>query len=132
MPGGNVNAASPSSAETATEENRKLSPRKKAKVSPVRDKCKGVVSSLNRPMSNKEFVASYSEKASAGSIPPSEEVVFPTKHDFCLASHGNQTVTDGQAVRLRLLEAMRIREREIPEKLCCCGGSTIAKVKGFP
>ena len=37
MPGGNANAASPSSAETATEENKEaVTKGKKAKVSPVR------------------------------------------------------------------------------------------------
>lgn len=85
MPGGNANAASPSSAETATEENKEaVTKGKKAKVSPVRQVQRRVVSSLNRPKSNGEFVASYSEKLQQGSIPPSEEVVFPTKHDFCL------------------------------------------------
>ena len=48
MPGGNANAASPSSAETATEENKKtVTKGKKAKITPVRQVQRRVVSSLS-------------------------------------------------------------------------------------
>ena len=62
MPGGNANAASPSSAETATEENKEaVTKGKKAKVSPVRQVQRRVVSSLTR-----------------------KRWYFRQKHDFCL------------------------------------------------
>jgi len=95
MPGGNANAASPSSAETVTEENTEtVTKGKKAKVSPVRQVQRRVVSSLNR---------------------------------FSACIHGNQTITDGQAVRLRLLEAMRVGNREIPRNSVIVG---VARLQG--
>lgn len=132
MPGGNANAASPSSAETATEENKEaVTKGKKAKVSPVRQVQRRVVSSLNRPMSNEEFAASYSEKASARFNTAIGRGGISDKNTISACIHGNQTITDGQAVRLRLLEAMRIGEREIPRNSIVVGLHD-CKVKGFP
>ena len=126
MPGGNANAASPSSAETATEENKEtVTKGKKAKVSPVRQVQRRVVSSLTRPMSNGEFVATYSEKASAMFNTAIGRGGVSDKNTISACIHGNQTVTDGQAVRLRLLEAMRIGEREIPRNSVVVGAARL-------
>lgn len=85
MPGGNANAASPSSAETATEENKEaVTKGKKAKITPIRQVQRRVVSSLTRSMSNEEFVASYSEKASARFNTAIGRGGVSDKHDFCL------------------------------------------------
>lgn len=128
MPGGNANAASPSSAETATEENKEaVTKGKKAKVSPVRQVQRRVVSSLNRPMSNGEFVASYSEKASARFNTAIGRGSISDKNTISACIHGNQTITDGQAVRLRLLESMRVGNREIPRNSVIVG---VARLQG--
>ena len=112
MPGGNANAASPSSAETATEENKKtVTKGKKVKITPVRQVQRRVVSSLNRPMSNGEFVASYSEKASAIFNTAIGRGGVSEKNTISACIHGNQTITDGQAVRLRLLPQFGIKEK---------------------
>lgn len=122
MPGGNANAASPSSAETATEENKEaVTKGKKAKVSPVRQVQRRVVSSLTRSMSNEEFVASYSEKASARFNTAIGRGGVSDKNTISACIHGTQTITDGQAVRLRLLEAMRVGNREIPRNSVIVG-----------
>ncbi len=122
MPGGNANAASPSSAETATEENKEaVTKGKKAKVTPVRQVQKNVVSSLNSPMSNEEFVASYSEKASSRFNTAIGRGGVSDKNTIAACIHGNQTITDGQTVRLRLLESMRVGEREIPRNAVIVG-----------
>ena len=128
MPGGNANAASPSSAETATEENKEaVTKGKKAKVSPVRQVQRRVVSSLTRSMSNGEFVASYSEKASARFNTAIGRSGVSDKNTISACIHGNQTITDGQAVRLRLLEAMRVGNREIPRNSVIVG---VARLQG--
>ena len=128
MPGGNANAASPSSAETATEKNKEaVTKDKKAKVSPVRQVQRRVVSSLTRSMSNEEFVASYSEKASARFNTAIGRGGISDKNTISACIHGNQTVTDGQAVRLRLLEAMRVGNREIPRNSVIVG---VARLQG--
>ena len=128
MPGGKSNAASPSSEGTATEENKgAVTKGKKAKVSPVRQVQKRVVSSLSRPMSNGEFVASYPEKALARFNTAIGKGGVSDKNTISACIHGNQTVTDGQAVRLRLLEAMRVGKREIPRNSVIVG---MARLQG--
>ncbi len=128
MPGGKSNSASPSLEETATDENKvAVTKGKKAKVSPVRQVQKHVVSSLNRPMSNEEFVASYPGKASARFNTAIGKGGVPDKNTISACIHGNQTVTDGQAVRLRLLEAMRVGKREIPRNAVIVG---MARLQG--
>ena len=129
MPGGNANAPNQSSSEeqamTATKET--VAKGKKAKVTPVRQVQKRVVSSLNRPMSNEEFVASYTEKASARFNTAIGRGGVSDKNTISACIHGNQTVTDGQAVRLRLLESMRVGNREIPRNSVIVG---VARLQG--
>ena len=128
MPGGNGNAANPSSEEVAKVENKEAATKgKKAKVTPVRQVQKRVVSSLNRPMNNEEFVSSYSEKASARFNTAIGKGGVSDKNTISACIHGNQTITDGQAVRLRLLEAMRVGEREIPRNAVVVG---MARLQG--
>ena len=128
MPGGKDNTVSSSSEETATEGNKEtVTKDKKAKVTPVRQVQKRVVSSLNRPMSNEEFVASYPEKASARFNTAIGKGGVSDKNTISACIHGNQTVTDGQAVRLRLLEAMRVGKREIPRNAVIVG---MARLQG--
>ena len=128
MPEGNGNAANPSSEEVAKAENKETVIKgKKAKVTPVKQVQKRVVSSLNRPMSNEEFVASYSEKASARFNTAIGKGGVSEKNTISACIHGNQTITDGQSVRLRLLESMRVGEREIPRNAVVVG---MARLQG--
>ena len=78
-------------------------------------------------MSNDEFVASYSEKASARFNTAIGRGGVSDKNTISACIHGNQTVTDGQAVRLRLLEAMRVGNREIPRNSVIVG---VARLQG--
>ncbi len=123
MPGSNGNATGTSSSEeTAKSENKEaVTKSKKAKVTPVRQIQKRVVSSLNRPMSNEEFVASYSEKAPARFNTAIGKDGMSDKNTISACIHDNQTITDGQTVRLRLLESMRVGEREIPRNAVIVG-----------
>ncbi len=129
MPGSHGNAAGTSSSEeTATAENKETATKgKKAKVTPVKQIQKRVVSSLNRPISNEEFVASYSEKASTRFNTAIGKGGMSDKNTISACIHGNQTITDGQSVRLRLLESMRVGEREIPRNVVVVG---MARLQG--
>ena len=126
MPGGNGKSSSSASDETVSAANENIVTKgKMAKVTPVRQVQKRVVSSLSRPMSNEEFVASYSEKASARFNTAIGKTGVSDKNTISACIHGNQTITDGQAVRLRLLEAMRIGEREIPRNSVVVGAARL-------
>ena len=128
MPGGNGNVPSSSSEETVKDENKEVVTKgKKAKVTPVRQVQKRVVSSLNRPMSNEEFISSYSEKASARFNTAIGKGGVSEKNTISACIHGNQTITDGQAVRLRLLEAMRVGKSEMPRNAVIVG---MARLQG--
>lgn len=98
---------------------------KKPKATPVRQIRKSVVSSLVPPMSDEEFVQSYSERnqfyTACGNEPESD------KNTISACVHGNQTITDGQAVRLRLLEPMGVGERIIPRNTIVVG---MARLQG--
>lgn len=98
---------------------------KKPKATPVRQVRKSVVSSLTPPMSDEEFIQSYGERnrfyTACGSEPESD------KNTISACVHGNQTITDGQAVRLRLLEPMGVGERIIPRNTVVVG---IARLQG--
>ncbi len=117
MPGGNGGTFS-----SGELDNKDVASKgKKAKVTPVRQVQKNVVSSLNSPMSSEEFVASYSEKASARFNTAIGRGGVSDKNTISACIHGNQTITDGQTVRLRLLESMRVGEREIPRNAVIVG-----------
>ena len=128
MPGGNANSSTPSSEGQAMAATKETAAKgKKAKVTPVKQVQKRVVSFLNRPMSNEEFVSSYTEKASARFNTAIGKGGVSDKNTISACIHGNQTITDGQAVRLRLLEAMRVGEREIPRNAVIVG---MARLQG--
>ncbi len=119
MPGGNGKASI--IGESAASEDKDVASKGKKKVTPVRQVQKNVVSSLNCPMSSEEFVASYSEKATARFNTAIGRGGVSDKNTIAACIHGNQTITDGQTVRLRLLESMRVGEREIPRNAVIVG-----------
>ena len=94
---------------------------------PVKQVERQVVSALGQPMSNSEFVAAYSQErnfgfhTAVGKAPVSDRNTIPA----CV--YGAQSVTDGQAVKLRLLEPMAVAERIIPRNAVVVG---TAKIQG--
>ena len=98
---------------------------KKNKATPVRQVTRQVVSSLAQPMSNAEFIATLSQErnrsfnTAVGTAEVSERNTIPA----CV--HGAQSVTDGQTVRLRLLEPMAVAGRTIPRNAVVVGTGRI-------
>ena len=98
---------------------------KKNTATPVRQVTRQVVSSLAQPMSNAEFVATFSQERNLGfnTAVGTAEVLDRNTIPACV--HGAQSVTDGQTVRLRLLEPMAVAGRTIPRGAVVVGTGKI-------
>ena len=94
---------------------------------PVRQVTHQVVSSLGQPMSNAEFVASFSQERNRSFNTAVGVTTVPDRNTIPACVYGAQSVTDGQAVRLRLLEAMAVADRIIPHNAVVVGA---AKIQG--
>lgn len=98
----------------------------KAQVNTVGQVHERVVSGLSQPMSDSAFVAEYSKERNIGFHTAVGTAVQTEKNTIRACIHDNQTVTDGQAVRLRLLEPMRAGETVIPQNALVTGMGKIA------
>jgi len=94
---------------------------------PVKQVERQVVSALGQPMSNGEFVAAYSQERNYGFNTAVGRNTVSDRNTIPACVHGAQSVTDGQAVRLRLLEPMAVAERIIPRNAVVVG---TAKIQG--
>ena len=97
---------------------------KKRKVSPVQQVTKTVVSALGGQMYDDEedsggltFQSFNTAVGSGGGV--------SQKNTISASVYGYQTVTDGQTVRLRLLEPMAVDERIIPKNSIIVGSTKI-------
>ena len=80
----------------------------------VRQVTHQVVSSLSQPMSNAEFVASFSQERNRSFNTAVGVTTVSDKNTISACIYGAQSVTDGQAVKLRLLEPMAVADKIIP------------------
>ena len=96
-------------------------------AAPVRQVAHQVVSSLSQPMSNAEFVASFSQERNRSFNTAIGGTAVSDKNTISACVYGAQSVTDGQAVRLRLLEPMAVADRIIPRNAVVVG---TAKIQG--
>ena len=94
---------------------------------PVRQVTHQVVSSLGQPMSNAEFVASFSQERNRSFNTAVGVTTVSDRNTIPACVYGAQSVTDGQAVRLRLLEPMAVADRIIPRNAVVVGA---AKIQG--
>ena len=99
----------------------------KNRAAPVRQVTHQVVSSLSQPMSNAEFVASFSQERNRSFNTAVGVTTVSDKNTISACVYGAQSVTDGQAVRLRLLEPMAVVDRIIPRNAVVVG---TAKIQG--
>lgn len=97
----------------------------KAKVTPVRNVQKSVVSALQQEQSNEDFMAEYSVERNMAFNTAVGIVSALDKNTISACIYGNQTVTDGQKVRLRLLEQMRVGDIIIPANAVVTGSARI-------
>ena len=94
---------------------------------PVRQVAHQVVSSLSQPMSNAEFVASFSQERNRSFHTAVGVTTVSDRNTIPACVYGAQSVTDGQAVKLRLLEPMAVADRIIPRNAVVVG---TAKIQG--
>ena len=97
----------------------------KVQVTPVRNVQKSVVSALQQEQSNEEFMADYSVERNMAFNTAVGIVSALDKNTISACIYGNQTVTDGQKVRLRLLEQMRVGDIIIPANAVVTGSARI-------
>ena len=96
-------------------------------AAPVRQVTHQVVSSLSQPMSNAEFVASFSQERNRSFNTAVGVTTVSDKNTISACVYGAQSVTDGQAVKLRLLEPMEVADKIIPRNAVVVG---TAKIQG--
>ena len=95
------------------------------KVIPVKQVHNEVVSSLSRPMSDEEFISAFSGERNAGFNTAVGRKTVTEGNTISACVHGTQTVSDGQALRLRLTEPMSVAGRFIPKGTVLVGGTRI-------
>lgn len=121
MPG-NTAATSESVAEEVETTTRSG----KAKAQPVGHVTTHVVSALAQPVSDSVMIARLSQSVGGGFHTAVGEAPQQTARNTIKACvHGDQTITSGQSVRLRLLEAMRVGKYVLPRNTLITGEGSI-------
>ena len=120
MPG---NAAT---SESAAEEVETTTRSGKAKAQPVGHVTTPVVSALAQPVSDSVMIARMAQSVGGGFHTAVGEAPKQTARNTIKACvHGDQTITSGQSVRLRLLEAMRVGKYVLPRNTLITGEGSI-------
>ena len=99
--------------------------RKRTAAKPVKQVQQQVVSSLAQPMSDEEFISGFTGDRNIGFNTPVGKTLTSDRNTIPACIHGTQTVSDGQALRLRLLEPMVVDDRFIPKGTVLVGGTRI-------
>lgn len=94
-------------------------------VKPVKRIRQEVVSSLAQSVSDGDFIAGMSEERNTSFHTPVGRTPVSDRNTIAACVHGTQTVSDGQALRVRLLEAMAVDDRLIPKGTVLTGGTRI-------
>ena len=97
----------------------------KAMATPVKQVHEQVVSALSQPMTNEEFVAAHSQERNYGFHTAVGKATVTERNTISACVYGNQTITDGQAVKLRLLEPMAVDDMIIPRNAVVVGAGRI-------
>lgn len=109
----------------STVEARSVRKAGKNKAVPVKQVAHRVVSALGQPMSNAEFVATHTTERNYGFNTAVGGTAVSEKNTLSACINGAQSVTDGQAVKLRLLEPMAVADRIIPRNVALVGAARI-------
>lgn len=94
---------------------------KEMKAEPVSGVQQLVVSALPQPLTDSAFIADYGGERKYGFHTAIGTAEAAGKNTIAACVQGDQTVTDGQTVRLRLLEPMRVSGRTIPRNTTLVG-----------
>ena len=94
---------------------------KKMKAEPVSGVRPSTVSALPQPLTDSAFIAEYGGERNFGFHTAIGTAEAAGKNTIAACVQGDQTVTDGQTVKLRLLEPMRVSGRTIPRNTTLVG-----------
>ena len=112
--------------EGAAEEVETTTRSGKAKAQPVGHVTTPVVSALAQPMNDSVMIARMAQSVGGGFHTAVGEAPKQTARNTIKACvHGDQTITSGQSVRLRLLEAMRVGKYVLPRNTLITGEGSI-------
>ena len=120
---GGQNGRQPSAEQSA--EPATVQKGKKNTAMPIKKVEHQVVSSLSQPMSNAEFVATFSQERNRGFNTAVGTTEVSDRNTIPACVHGAHGVMDGQTVRLRLLEPMAVAGRIIPRNAVVVGTGKI-------
>ena len=109
----------------STVEARSVRKAGKNKAVPVKQVTHQVVSALGQPTGNAEFVAAHATERNYGFNTAVGGTAVSEKNTLSACINGAQSVTDGQAVKLRLLEPMAVADRIIPRNAALVGTARI-------
>lgn len=113
----------PSAADT--EEDKKTVRNGKAVAQPVGQVAERIVSALAQPMTDSEFITAQTDERNFGFQTAVGTSSAVGRNTIPACVHGNQTVTDGQAVRLRLAEPMQVAGVRIPRNTVVVGAARV-------
>ena len=99
----------------------------KGNTAPVKSVSDRTVSGLQQPMSNAEFIAEYSKPRNYGFNTAVGSSYSMGKNTIRACVHNDQTLMDGQTVKLRLLEPLQAGNVIVPKNSLVSGS---AKVQG--
>lgn len=113
----------PSAADT--KEDKKTVRNGKAVAQPVGQVAERIVSTLAQPMTDSEFITAQTDERNLGFQTAVGTSSAVGRNTIPACVHGNQTVTDGQAVRLRLTEPMQVGGVRIPRNTVVVGAARV-------
>lgn len=112
--------------EGAAEEVETTTRNGKAKAQPVGHVTTPVVSALAQPVSDSVMIARMAQSVGGGFHTAVGEAPKQTARNTIKACvHGDQTITSGQSVRLRLMEDMRVGKHVLPRNTLITGEGSI-------
>ena len=121
MPGGTATTS-----ESKAEEVETTTRSGKSKAVPVGQVSKPVVSALAQPVSDSMMIARMAQSAGGGfNTAVGAAPMQNTRNTIKACVHGDQTITSGQSVRLRLLEDMRVGRYVLPRNTLITGEGSI-------
>lgn len=108
-----------------TEEDKKAVRNGKAVAQPVGQVVERIVSALAQPMTDSKFITAQTDERNFGFQTAVGTSTAVGRNTIPACVHGNQTVTDGQAVRLRLTEPMQVAGVRIPRNTVVVGAARV-------
>ena len=121
MPGGTATTS-----ESKAEEVETTTRSGKSKAVPVGQVSKPVVSALAQPISDSMMIVRMAQSVGSGfNTAVGAAPMQNTRNTIKACVHGDQTITSGQSVRLRLLEDMRVGRYVLPRNTLITGEGSI-------